>query len=456
VLVGALGGGGQGIYALDVTDPSTFSESNTKTVMWEFNDTDDNVSTDPSYAPGGLGYVFSQPVIRKMSNGRWAAIVSGGYNNSEIDGPATTKGSGIGYIYILFLEGPTGGANGRTWIHGTDYIRLDTGVGTVATPNGLAQPFAADVDSDGYIDFIYAGDLRGNFWKFDVTGSTSAGLPGKKDPKSWLGTNNRVALYTGVQPITAQAEGTIHPTGKGFMLLFGTGKYLEASDSIAPYQTQSFYGIWDKNDAPGKITGQTKVAGNSTLFRQLISASGNYRVLTPEKGTVPDWTTNMGWFMDFPNSTTTGERSVFDPLLVGGRLIFTTLLPSGGACEFGGTSFVMVVNPATGGRFDGAVLDVNGDGLITPADTLSGGVYASGVQSAVGITPTPTVIGSRSGGASSSAIVTADGTTLVRNRSSVRGNMIFGGSGGNGEAVTLPIGLAKEYGRVSWREVLKK
>jgi type IV pilus assembly protein PilY1 len=245
------------------------------------------------------------------------------------------------------------------------------------------------------------------------------------------------------------------------MLLFGTGKYLEAADSIAPYQTQSFYGIWDKNDAPGKISGQTKVAGNSKLFRQLITTSGGsggatYRVLTPEKGTVPDWSTNMGWFMDFPNSSATGERSVFDPLLVAGRLIFTTLIPSGGACEFGGTSFVMVVNPATGGRFDSAVLDVDGDGKITAVDTLAGGVYASGVQSAVGITPTPTVIGSRAGGTSSSTLVTADGTTLVRNRASVRGNMIFGGSGGNGEAVTLPIGLAKEYGRVSWREVLKK
>ncbi len=461
VLVGALGGGGQSLYALDVTDPASFGEKNTKTVMWEFSDTDDVISTDPAN-PGGLGYVFGQPVIRKMSNGKWAAIVSGGYNNFEVDGalPSAPATKSSAYLYIIFLDGPSGGTNGRTWVHGTDYIRLDTNVGTSTTPNGLAQPFAADVNSDGFVDYLYAGDLRGNFWKFDVSGSSSGQPPGPgRDPKLWLDmTKNRVKLFAGTQPITSAAEGIVHPTGQGFIIMFGTGKYLEPTDAVPAYQTQSFYGIWDKNDSPTDISKQTKVTSGSSFFQQVITTDGTYRTLGPaptETGTAPDWKKDLGWSFDFPNSATTGERVVFDPVLVAGRLVFTTLLPSGGACEFGGTSFLMVVNPVTGGRFESAVLDVNGDGKITSADTLKSGLYASGVQSAVGITPTPTIIGGRNLEASGSATVAADGSARVRNRSSRRGNMIFGGSSQQGQTVTLPIGLDKSYGRVSWHEVLK-
>lgn len=454
VLVGGLAAGGQGIYALDVTRPEQFAETKTSTVLWEFNDSDDADPSDSSYAPYGLGYVFGQPVVRKMSNGKWAAIVSAGYNNSEADG---FRGSGRGYIFIIFLNGPTG-AN-RTWIRNTDYVRLEAPVGTVATPNGLAPPFAADTNADGMVDYIYAGDLRGRFWKFDVTDSTNSALPGFKNAGNYANTDNRLTLYSGTQPITAQAQGTVHPTGQGYVLTFGTGKYIEPGDAAGPYTVQSFYGIWDKNNRPGKISVQSGYPTDQTkLFRQVIVDSGTFRSIEPgasQGSTAPVWTTHMGWFMDFPNSTATGERSVFTPLLVSGRLIFTTLIPSGGACQFGGTSYLMVLNPVTGGRFEAAVLDVNGDRVVTAGDTLPSGVYASGVQSEVGITPTPTVMGGRIPDAVGSTTIGADGGALVKTKSSRKGNMLFGGSSGPSTA-TLPIGLGNDRGRVAWREVLQK
>ena len=86
VLVGGLGRGGQGVYALDVSKPGDFSEGNAASlVLWEFNDTDD-VDTRSGATSHDLGYVFGKPLIRKMANGKWAVIVSGGYNNSESDG----------------------------------------------------------------------------------------------------------------------------------------------------------------------------------------------------------------------------------------------------------------------------------------------------------------------------------------------------------------------------------
>ena len=160
VLVGGLAGGGQGLYALDVTDPGTFSETRAANiVMWEFTDKD-----DPH-----LGNVYGKPVIRQMQNGEWAAIVSGGYNNSDSKSGADTSVSNTGraYLFIIFLKGP---ADGTTWQEGTDYIRIATDVGESDTPNGLADPFPADpsapmVSSTSFTPVtsaaIYGGSISG-------------------------------------------------------------------------------------------------------------------------------------------------------------------------------------------------------------------------------------------------------------------------------------------------------
>ncbi|MGH8717439.1 MAG: pilus assembly protein, partial [Burkholderiales bacterium] len=161
ILVGGLGAGGQGIYALDVTDPSSFSEGNASSIaLWEFTDQHDK----------DLGYTFSQPQVAKMANGKWAVIFGNGYNNSESDGASTTSTTGRAVLYILFIEQGTDGA----WTVGTDFVKLDTMVGSTGTPNGLATPFVADVNGNGIADYVYVGDLQGNMWKFDVTNSNPA------------------------------------------------------------------------------------------------------------------------------------------------------------------------------------------------------------------------------------------------------------------------------------------
>ena len=475
VLVGGLGAGGQGLYALDITDPAQFTEANAaNTVLWEFTDAD-----DPDF-----GYVMGYPAIRKMANGRWAAIVSGGYNNSEVLGgesactdstakaPAgcTTSSTGSGYLYVIFLEGPTG-AN-RTWIEGTDYVKIRAPLASDSpgTPNGLSEPFVADVNADGVVDYAYAGDLRGHLWKFDLRSSV---------PASWTSSTNRAMLFTArdalgnQQPITARPEGTLHPSGKGFMIAFGTGKYLEPSDPHGPYLDQAFYGIWDKDDG-ATVSVQTTVTGTSQLRQQTITdatvGTATYRAVSNNS---LDWsqdtspptaddspTRHMGWYMTFPNATTTGERSVFHPILTSGRLIFTTLLPSTQACLFGGTSFLMVIDPTTGARIDGAVLDVDANGSLNSGDqVVLGGIntYLSGVQSTIGITPTPTIIrgGSGSGGGGAGAASVIFGSTS--------GGMMAGGgiqlayaiaAGSSGSNASTIVGLSSGGGRVSWRELL--
>jgi type IV pilus assembly protein PilY1 len=441
VLVGGLGSGGQGIYALDVTNPggagpgTDFTEANaSNVVLWEFNDTDD----------AQLGYVFGKPVIRKMANNRWAAIVSAGYNNSEGD---SATGNGRATLFIIFLDGPKGG--GRTWIEGSDYVKIDTGVGTAATPNGLAPPMAVDADGDSRIDYVYSGDLLGNFWKFDLRAASV---------NTWTQATSRVVLFKATdafgnaQPITSQAEGTLHPTGNGFVLTFGTGKYLEKTDPLSPFAIQSFYGIWDKNDGGANVSTQTTVANRTALLGQVISQQSNFRTIDPV--VVPNWNSQFGWFMDFPASNTTGERAVFRPIIIAGRLIFTTLIPSDDPCAGGGTSFLMIVNPATGGAINTAVLDTNGDGILNASDQINGN-YAVGVESTVGIAPTPVVV---KGGPATGAVsattskIYGQGKPSMHGEGSMLGYTIMGGPLG---VTGMVIGLLGNDGRVSWREIIK-
>ena len=462
-LAGTLGAGGHGAFLLDVTSPGTFAESIASSIVkWEFTDAD-----DPD-----LGNSMGTPLIRRMANGKWAVILTGGYNNSASDGAASTTGHGV--IFILFASGPTG-ANG-TWVAGTDYIKLTTATGTVATPNGLAQPFSADINTDGIIDFLYAGDLLGNMWKFDVRSTTAS---------TWTNAASRVVLFqardasNNVQPITAAAEGTSHVSGSGFMINFGTGKYLENTDVTPPgpaYLTQSYYGIWDKNDG-ATVSLQTTATRSELMQQQVLvnvsTSAGNARVISNNQ---PNWSDtsspplHKGWYLDFPANTppsltpTTGERAVFQPAVINGRLIFTTLVPSTATCSSGGQSFLMVLDNMTGGRFTQSPFDTTGDGTINSSDLVTvagiGTVAVSGVATGIGstggIAGTPTVIkaGTGVGGTVSTSGQYAGGTTgsVATMGISSYWEAYLSLSSASVANVLLDLG-SNSLGRLSWREI---
>lgn len=384
VLVGGLRKGGQGYYALDVTDPATFDEPHAANIaLWEFTDADDS----------DLGYSYGQPSIVKMANGRWAAIFGNGYNSDESDGHV---GTGHAVLYIVFIDkDPATGA----WVPTTsttagDFVKIDTGVGgngTTLTANGLASPSVVDVDGDNVADFIYAGDLRGNLWKFDVTST---------NPSDWATAANRRVLFTArdaannEQPITSAPMIGRHPEGLiGYMVYFGTGKYLETSD-ISPVGAtpQTFYGVWDKESKASKLITPPVVPPAPTradLLPQTVVAvatvgADSYRVVsnTPmiwSTGTTPPTPSYLGWYLDLP---TTGEKQVTDSVLREGRIIFTTLEPSGDRCVQSG-GWLMELDAKNGGRLDSSPFDVNGDGVINSADlrTITSG--SGTVQAAV-------------------------------------------------------------------------
>src|SRR5574343_712510 len=389
VLVGGLNGGGQGIYALDVTDPASLTQSNAQSfVLWEFLDRDTDVSTNSnSNFDADLGYTYSRPSIGKMHNGQWVAVFGNGYNNTDADGSASSSGNGV--LYIVDIQ------------TGNLIKKLDTKTGYSSssngtTPNGLSSPALADVDNDDIIDFIYVGDLQGNMWKFDVTSS---------NPNSWgpaYGSSaNPTPLFTAkygsvAQHITVEPIFVSHPNG-GYMVLFGTGKYIETGDNATTGQTtQTYYGIWDNGSALG--------SSRSNLLQQSlleeVSVNGSEWRLTSSN--IANWTSEKGWYMDLyntdgGNTDNRGEKQVTSALISSNRLVFTTLIPSTSACSGGGNSWLMEIDPINGGRLYSSPFDVNNDGNYTNSDFTTGGsvTTASSVSGTKlgGIAGQPTVIG---------------------------------------------------------------
>ncbi|MEJ2346910.1 MAG: PilC/PilY family type IV pilus protein [Gammaproteobacteria bacterium] len=344
ILVGAERGGGRGLFALDVTDPSSFSESNAANlVLWEFTNATD----------ADLGYTYSQPTIALMNNGRWAAIFGNGYNDT---------GSGHAQLFIVFLDG---GLNG-TWTLGTDYLKLDTKAGSTTNRNGLSAPAVVDVNGDGVADRVYAGDLQGHMWAFDVS---------KSNDSQWgvaYGNNTTPEpLFTTAanQPITIKPEVAANPgiattnaNSPNLLVLFGTGQYLVTADKTTT-DLQTMYGVWDAGTSSltqAKLQQQTFESG----FPANVRVPTNNSVAYTAAGNAQQF----GWYL---NLTDSGERLVTDPVLRGDYLYFNTWIPSSDQCSYGGSSWSMALNYATGGRPAAPAFDYNNDGVLDANDLVS-------------------------------------------------------------------------------------
>jgi type IV pilus assembly protein PilY1 len=355
ILVGTLNAGGQGVFALDVTDPadsggsSRFSASK---VLWEFTDHDD----------AELGYTFSRPIIRKLNDGKWYVIFGNGFNNTQAD--ANASANGRAYLFLLPVGGP---GSGNAWVRDTNYYRIELkspSEGVSATlplnpPNGLSSVAGVDRDLDGMADYVYAGDRNGNLWKIDLTATTPSGWKaafGTSDAPSPLFTTSDGAASPSPQPIATGIEVARHPNG-GFLVMFGTGTWIDTTDPIGPFKTQSLYGIWDKDDGTTTVSGrgvlqQQKVLvgvdssgnacsiGSGDCYLVYSSCQPNYSTTTMASNAVAPlcptsiaYTNSgqqLGWYIDVPMS---GERTRSSfPVIFGKNIRFTTLTPATDPC----------------------------------------------------------------------------------------------------------------------------
>ena len=384
-LVGGLGPGGNAIYALDISDPDTAFVSETSAaaanvVKGEWS----NVSipcVNSSTCATSLGNTYGVPVIRRLHNGNWAAIFGNGLGSARGDAG----------IFIMLVDS-SGGITFRY---------LSTGVGsatsTPATPNGIAFVAAADLDGDRITDYVYAGDIQGNLWRFDLTST---------DPTMWAVGANPVYQTPNGQPITtapiiAASPGT--GTLPRVMVEFGTGQQTPQNlISAATYQTaqMGIYGIWDWNMTTWNSKSSTRfstpltaptvpsapaaaISGITALVAQTMSAAttattantgSDYRTVSANQVCFADTTScaKYGWYMyltsGYPNAsdpavpqstagvpaaTTLYEQVVFNPVLVLGALVVNTTIPpqvSATSCYSAAASgWTMALDPGTGG-----------------------------------------------------------------------------------------------------------
>ena len=342
---------------------------------------------DPIKGDPDLGYTYSRPAIVRLNNGKWAAIFGNGYNNSEDDGATTKSTTGFAALFIVDIE------------TGEQIRKISVPAGSTAAPNGLATPAAVDLNGDVNVDYVYAGDLLGNLWKFDLTSTT----PGNWKVAYTDGAGVAQPLYVARdnanhrQPITSRPEVGRGPNGNGMQILFGTGKFLEdpTDRQLATGFDQSFYGIYDPNtDANDRFTGRTDLQAQTITSEETVTVAGKSFNLRTTSDNAPG---TRGWYMDFISPAPTGfqgERVVSNPLLRNGRIIFTTLIPDPDPCGFGGTSWLMELDALTGKRLTEAPFDLNRDGKFDEKDLVPGTppLPPSGMQSEVGITPEPGVL----------------------------------------------------------------
>lgn len=404
-LAGGLGGGGKAMYVLDITDPANFSEGNASSLVIKELSASSLVCSNVTNCYDDMGYVYGTPIIRRMHDGNWAVIWGNGYNSQN----------GTAGIFIASIDATSG-----AW---TVY-ELNTGYGASNDPtgqnrpNGIAYVSSADLDGDHVVDYLYAGDLFGNVWRFDVTSNTASTWSvskfggGVAQPlySSTNASSTAQAITTAIQVVAVP-----QPSGPPRVLLeYGTGKMLEPTDQTPNPATQTLYGVWDWDMANWNFLSNVQYAGltgaqaitRSTLQQQTVTgtydAAGNtyngtgtgYRTLSSNtvcwKGstscTPSTANSKYGWYLDLP---VTGEEVVFNPTIAFGVFLVNTFIPSSVSnltCSSQPSSgFTMALDPATGGAMQGSFF-ANPSGNFV---TINGQVVSGMAQNAVG---TPSIV----------------------------------------------------------------
>jgi type IV pilus assembly protein PilY1 len=316
ILVGGLGAGGRGYYALDITNPDV------PKALWEF-------AHDKAEGDVNLGLTFGNPVITKRANGKWVVVFSSGYNN-------VSPGDGNGHLYVVDANtGKREEKSAGVLLEIATFTSGTTEAGDSATPSGLGK-INAWVDSvvDNTAKRFYGGDLLGNLWRFDIDNLVAPNQAALRLANMSIG---GVAQPITTQPKLAEVDyaGSLYP-----VVYVGTGQYLGAPDLLNT-QRQSVYALKD----PMTNTSLGDVHASSSVIAQTIGtpdASGAVKTINP---LAVNWATDAGWRIDLPG---TGERVNVDMLLLNRSIIFSGNTPTNSVCSPDGTSTIYELEIGTG------------------------------------------------------------------------------------------------------------
>lgn len=365
-LVGGLGIGGAAIYALDVTDPSStsFTEARASSIVKGEWNASSITCANVSNCGRNLGNTFGTPQIRRLHNGTWGVIFGNGFSSQ----------TGDAGIFVMSIDGTTGAKT---------FYYLSTGT---SSGSGIAYATPADLDGDHITDYVYAGDLKGNVWRFDLTNT---------DPTQWAASS--APLFTArdvngaVQPISSQllvVSNLVPGAAPRLLIEFGTGQRTQLSNvggatynGTSPLVHQSLYGIWDwnltnwnTNSAVQYASLASSATGLSSPYT-LTSTNLQSQTFTANAATgVRDGTNNtvcwkasttcgaaaasnpsFGWYGVLPG---TAEQVIFNPVFYQGAFVVNTTVPASNtptSCTVAvDTGFTYGISIANGGIFNNA------------------------------------------------------------------------------------------------------
>jgi type IV pilus assembly protein PilY1 len=343
VLVSGTGGGGSGVFALDVTNPAAFTKEK---VMWEFTRADDL----------DMGFVVGRPKIMRLRTSaatattatyRWFALVASGVNN-YVPENSVYSSTGSPTLFLLALDK----AAGADWSLGSNYYKISIPVNDslkATNATGLIN-FEVTYGKVGELKLVFMGDLHGNLWKLNFGQYGTSDWTMDKLSYFKTASSNAMPMYIAknaagaIQPISMAPSVKAGPLVSGTetnYVIFGTGKYLESSDKTSTLQN-SVYAIFDNGTAVAdRDNPTTAIEDRARLQAGSVDLStGVVSVPTFTWGRAKpanDTTQRSGWYFDLPAS---GERNVSNGSFNGNILTFTSLIPGGSgssiSCRAGG------------------------------------------------------------------------------------------------------------------------
>ncbi|AIZ17857.1 pilus assembly protein [Neisseria meningitidis] len=297
-MFGAMGFGGRGAYALDLTK----ADNGNPTAVSLFDVKNDNNGKNSNNSVQ-LGYTVGTPQIGKTHDGKYAAFLASGYATKEI-----TSGENTTALYVYDLESS-----------GTLIKKIDVPGGK----GGLSSPTLVDKDLDGTVDIAYAGDRGGSMYRFDLSSD---------NPSSWTVRT----IFQGTKPITSAPA--ISQLKDKRVVIFGTGSDL-SEDDVLSTDEQHIYGIFD-NDTN---TGTAQDGQGNGLLEQVLKKDGNTLFLSDYKRS--NGSGDKGWVVKLE----AGQRVTVKPTVVL-RTAFVTIHKYTGNDKCGAETAILGINTADGGK----------------------------------------------------------------------------------------------------------
>ncbi|EMS3012966.1 pilus assembly/adherence protein PilC [Neisseria gonorrhoeae] len=306
-MFGAMGLGGRGAYALDLTkiDSSNLTGVSMFDVQNDKNNNNNNNNNKNDNNRVELGYTVGTPQIGKIRNGKYAAFLASGYAAKDI-----VSGDNTTALYVYDLGNGSGSLIKK--------IEVKDGKG------GLSSPTLVDKDLDGTVDIAYAGDRGGNMYRFDLSDS---------DPNKW----SAKAIFEGTKPITSAPA--VSRLADKRVVIFGTGSDL-SEDDVLNTDEQYIYGIFDDDEGTVKVTVQNGTGGG--LLEQTLTKENNTLFLSNNKAS--GGSADKGWVVKLKE----GERVTVKPIVVL-RTAFVTIRSYTGADKCGAETAILGINTADGG-----------------------------------------------------------------------------------------------------------